>query len=128
MWIFLTAGLIYLSLIAVILLIKPSFMFREDGTWKEFGIGRNPKTHTVIPLWLYSIVAALVSYIVVLLLSSTFRSVPVEQEEIVNIRMSDLTGKKSGSPELLPGYYMLNKTQSRIKGMPKYVYLGPEEE
>ena len=31
------AGLIYLTGIAVILVIKPQYMFREDGRWKEFG-------------------------------------------------------------------------------------------
>jgi hypothetical protein len=29
--------------------------------------------------------------------------------------------------ELAKGYYVLNKKASKIAGVPKYVYLGPEE-
>jgi hypothetical protein len=58
-----SAGIVYLILIATALVIKPSFMFAEDGTWKEFGIGRNPRTHTWMPFWLFAILSALISYI-----------------------------------------------------------------
>jgi hypothetical protein len=64
----LAAGALYLIVIAIILTIKPSFMFTEEGDWKEFGIGRNPKTHTWMPFWLFAVLWALVSYIVVTLL------------------------------------------------------------
>jgi hypothetical protein len=58
-----SAGIVYLILIATALVIKPRFMFAEDGTWKEFGIGRNPRTHTWMPFWLFAILSALISYI-----------------------------------------------------------------
>lgn len=59
----LTAGLVYLIVVAIVLAIKPSFMFTDDGTWKEFGIGRNPATHTWMPFWLFAVLWALISYI-----------------------------------------------------------------
>ncbi len=125
--IFLYAGLLYLAAIAVVLLLKPAFMFRPDGTWKEFGIGRNAKNYTPLPLWLYSIVAALVSYFVVLLISQIVVSKPsrrnminIDEELITNISPKDV------SPELTPGYYVLNKAASRAAGIPKYVYIGKE--
>lgn len=59
------AGLIYLLGIAVVLVIKPPLMFTSDGTWKEFGIGRNPATHTILPFWLFAVLWALLSYIIV---------------------------------------------------------------
>ena len=51
--------------VALVLAIKPGWMFMEDGTWKEFGIGRNPVTHTWMPFWLFAVLWALISYIVV---------------------------------------------------------------
>jgi hypothetical protein len=125
---FLYAGLLYLAAIAVILILKPAFLFRPDGSWKEFGIGRNPKNYTPLPLWLYSILAALLSYFVVLLVAgsgSTSRRrnnnvFTLDGDSMPNISAKDV------SPELVPGYYMLNKAASRAAGMPKYVYIGAE--
>lgn len=127
---FLYAGLLYLVAVAVILLVKPAFMFRPDGSWKEFGIGRNPKHYTPLPLWLYSILAALLSYFIVLLVAGGSGSsrgsrrnnmVSLDDDYIPNISAKDV-----GSPDLVPGYYMLNKPASKAAGMPKYVYIGPE--
>jgi len=70
----LLSGLLYLIVIAIVLTIKPKFMFTEDGVWKEFGIGRNPATHTWLPFWLFAILWALVSYIIVIILLCFFRT------------------------------------------------------
>jgi hypothetical protein len=129
---FLYAGFLYLAAIAVVLFLKPAFMFRPDGTWKEFGIGRNPKHYTPLPLWLYSIVAALVSYFVVLLISQVVGSARsganANRRNMINIDEELLTNisPKDVSPELTPGYYVLNKAASRAAGIPKYVYIGKE--
>lgn len=61
----LAAGILYLIGVAIVLTIKPESMFAEDGAWKEFGIGRNPNTHTWVPFWLFSVLWALVSYILI---------------------------------------------------------------
>lgn len=122
--IFLYAGVLYLIAIAVVLVLKPTFMFRPNGTWKEFGIGRDSKNYTPMPLWLYSIVCALVSYFIVLLLSGFSGSTKdVETfSNIVNMKVGDF----KESPDLEPGYYVLNKSASKLAGVPKYVYIGPE--
>ena len=126
---FLYAGIIYLIAIAVILVVKPAFMFRSDGTWKEFGIGRNRANYTPMPLWLYSIVSALVSYFIVLLVSeggsagsgSGRGRSSAKADTIVSMKASDMVG-----PDLEPGYYVLNKAATKLAGVPKYVYIGAE--
>jgi len=121
-------GLLYLTGIAVVLVLKPQYMFREDGRWKEFGIGRDPKNFTYIPFWLFSIIWAILSYLIVSLLEQSFFQ---EYDEPIsrprNNRSS--TGKRNNSQnvELTPGYYMLNESSSGRNGVPRYVYLGPEE-
>lgn len=101
----LAAGALYLIVIAFILTIKPSFMFTEEGDWKEFGIGRNPKTHTWMPFWLFAILWALVSYILVTLLlgirgipsTPTTLSTSPEQDTSVSIKSN---GRKNQTPIL----------------------------
>jgi hypothetical protein len=126
---FLYAGILYLIAMAVVLVLKPAFMFRPNGTWKEFGIGRDSKNYTPMPLWIYAIVSALVSYFVVMLIgglgSGSSASVAKSKTNtIVNMSMGDF----KESPDLEPGYYVLNKAASKIAGVPKYVYIGPEME
>ena len=118
---FLYAGVLYLIAIAIVLVLKPAFMFRPDGSWKEFGIGRDRKNYTPMPLWLYSIVSALVCYFIVLLTSGGSSKNTVTNT-IVNMKRNDF----DGSPELESGYYVFNKAASRLAGVPKYVYIGPE--
>jgi hypothetical protein len=113
---------------AVVLVLKPAFMFRPNGTWKEFGIGRDSKNYTPMPLWIYAIVSALVSYFVVMLIGggsgSSASVMKSKTNTIVNMSMGDF----KESPDLEPGYYVLNKAASKIAGVPKYVYIGPEME
>ena len=120
---FLYAGVLYLIAMAVVLVLKPAFMFRPNGTWKEFGIGRDPKNYTPMPLWIYAIVSALVSYFIVMLIGGG-SSAPIKSKTntIVNMSMGDF----NESPDLEPGYYVLNKAASKLAGVPKYVYIGPE--
>lgn len=143
-----TAGLFYLIAIAIVLAIKPKFMFSDDGSWKEFGIGRNPQTHTWMPFWLFAIFMALVSYIVTTIVFSIFSldSQPEEPQirkktkvvnEVLDIEPDDMEieivkpKRKKVLPELQEGYYVLNREATEAAGgVPKYVYLGknlPEE-
>lgn len=58
------AILVYSIGLAAVLQFRPSLMFREDGTWKEFGyqrIGASGR-HTIFPFWLFAITWAVVSY------------------------------------------------------------------
>jgi len=146
------AGLLYLSVIAIVLTIKPSFMFTEDGIWKEFGIGRNPATHTWMPFWLFAILWALISYILVTVLMSlrgtvelapkpknvqtkvtNYINLPVsESDQVVNLTAEDMVprtkahARARGRPTELPdGYYMLNSEATETAGgIPKYIFLG----
>lgn len=133
------AGLVYLTGIAVILVIKPQYMFREDGRWKEFGIGRDPANFTHVPFWLFAIIWAIISYATISILEDAFYGhlapsqacEPCEPCDTVtpnskNSRNSRNT-KAREAKELVPGYYMLNEGATGRNGVPRYVYLGPEE-
>jgi len=118
------AGLLYLTGIAMILVLKPQYMFREDGRWKEFGIGRDPRNFTYIPLWLFAILWAIVTYVLVALLEDAFFGVSTPP---ANNNRSLKRNNGNAQAELTPGYYMLNETSTGRNGVPRYVYLGPEE-
>ena len=140
----LAAGLLYLSVIAIILILKPRVMFTESGNWKEFGIGRNPATHTWMPFWLFAVLWALVSYTLVTILfalqsgpgSSTVAKQPslnvvnetleIEPEELSPSVPTRRSRRSRGTPTELPdGYYILNTAATEAAGgVPKYVYLG----
>ena len=136
----LAAGILYLVGVAIVLVLKPTIMFTEEGTWKEFGIGRNPNTHTLIPFWLFAILWALISYIVMSLVFGIYgmtkqiekrgrRRVPYESPDyesevpVIPIRR--------GKPKVPEGYYILNaEGTEEAGGVPKYIFLGkglPEE-
>jgi len=119
------SGIIYLIGIAVILALKPQLMFKDDGVWKEFGIGRNTETHTWFPFWLFVIIWALFSYIVTTIFIPGV-SIPYVEKTVQNQNHGKNRGKnKNNSKELTPGYYVLNKEGTK-DGVPRYVYLGPE--
>lgn len=68
MWTFIVAGALYLIGVAIMLVLKPDFMFTPDGNWKEFGIGKNKARYTPFPFWLFCLLWAVVAYTIVLLL------------------------------------------------------------
>lgn len=147
MWTFIFAGLLYLTGVAVVLVLKPSFMFTPDGVWKEFGIGKNESRYTPFTFWLFCLVWALVSYIIVILIEPLFKKSETEFPTVVNSRRNkrnvrfnddsdlvfedeiDQSGETEASnlPTLPKGYYVLNRKASKLAGVPKYVYLGEEE-
>jgi len=116
-------------------------MFTEQGVWKEFGIGRNAATHTWLPFWLFAVIWALLSYIIMLLLASSLGLPGVVEEQLQetqmlqepevqpqpNLSYHNFTTKPKGKANaLIPGYYILNREVTEATGTPKYVYLGPE--
>lgn len=130
------SGLLYLAGVATILYFKPALMFRPDGTWKEFGVGRNPDDYTWMPIWLGAILWAIVCYMIVLLCTDAFgsgRQVPVHIDTTYprqkrgapavrnSKRASSVANVEDG--ELMEGYYILN-TASAKRGVPRYVYVG----
>jgi len=52
----------YLAGIAIVLFIRPPFMFHHDGRWKEFGL--SDQDTTVFPFWLFCIAWALISFVI----------------------------------------------------------------
>jgi len=104
-------------------------MFRNDGTWKEFGIGRNNDQYTWCPFWLFCVFWALVSYIISLVLIRIFVGKSVEAQGQYSItdghddtRMPRRIRRGSELPE---GYYILSKPV-RSGETPSYTYLGPQ--
>lgn len=125
MWLFLQAGILYMAGVAIVLYVKPEFMFAPDGRWKEFGIGKGTDNYTTFPFWMFCLLWAFLSFAIVLFLSGSelpslppsLPSVPIEAEDL------DI----SKPVELPKGYYVLNKKATKLSGVPKYVYLGAEE-
>jgi hypothetical protein len=143
----LAAGILYLIVIAIILTIKPQFMFTDDGTWKEFGVGRNSNTHTWMPFWLFAILSALVSYIIIILVFFMFNldadgeaAVPLPKstrktviDEVVEVEPDDVELEiikpkrraRAVPKEMEEGYYVLNRAATEAAGgVPKYIYIG----
>ena len=128
-------GLLYLTGVVIILLTRPSLMFTEEGHWKEFGIGRNPRSYTWMPFWLFCILWALISYAAVTLFIRT-----ISEKSNANFEINETSPTPNGnrrrrglrsalSPatqwgDFQPGYYVLNKSASNRKGIPQYVYYG----
>ena len=132
------AGLLYLLGISIVLMIKPTLMFSEKGIWKEFGIGRPSATYTWLPFWLFSMIWAILSYLLVLLIAShtglagvyTPTDVSVTTEtldpEYVSQKTSSSSRKKMAPSDMKNGYYMLDMNETAKRGVPKYIYVGPE--
>lgn len=145
------SGLLYIIIIAIVLTLQPRIMFTADGRWKEFGIGRDPERYTWIPFWLFAILTAIISYMFVLLIAGegSLPGVDVMKETVVinqeslsqpiqeiskskNIntnsqQASSAVRKRTPSvQDMKPGYYILNAEETVKKGIPKYIYLGPE--
>jgi hypothetical protein len=138
MKVLLISGIIYLLGVALVLWFKPDMMFREDGSWKEFGIGRERENYTWFPFWLFILVWSIISYSLVYFMSNAStparRTNTIEEtleetvdEPIINkrtIRRNMRKQKNSVSKTLTPGYYVLNKEASKKLGVPKYTYKG----
>ncbi len=56
--------LIFMTIFAITSYYKPLFLYNVDGSLKQFGVGY--KNKTIMPLWLFSIVVGILSYMAVL--------------------------------------------------------------
>ena len=119
------AGLVYLIGIAIVLVIKPQFMFLEDGRWKEFGIGRDSQEFTPFPFWLFTVIWAILAYVLVMFIEDSLY-VPSDRIDIQRNNVSVKNSRQAQAvQELTPGYYILNDESTARNGVPRYVYLGP---
>ncbi len=141
MWVFVSAGVLYLLGIMVVLLIKPTIMFTPDGQWKEFGIGQDHERFSPFPFWLFCLLWGVLSYTIVVILTYLFGTVStktstrlqVAEENIGKSLRNRFTNSiqelnavdlSEGTDGLPNGYYVLNKKATRLSGVPKYVFVG----
>ncbi len=119
-------------------------MFSKDGGWKEFGLGRNKDKYTWMPFWLFAISWAIISYIIILIIASStglagvsnnidisVQANSIEPENIskktsLHSLVDNINGRKQPSNDMKPGYYILDTNETIKRGIPKYIYLGPE--
>lgn len=58
------AIILFLIFYGVIQYIKPAFLYNTDGSLRVFGVGYRNKT--ILPMWLFSLVLAILCYLAVL--------------------------------------------------------------
>ena len=119
---------LYLLGIVVILFVKPRYMFHENGEWKDFGVN-NTET-TLFPIWMFCIVWAIVSYLFIHLLFSSksgavYTATAVSLTSTVAEEVSN-TKAKTITENSKAGYYKLDETTMKKRGVPRYIYIGEE--
>ena len=60
--------ILFLFIFLIVTQIKPHFLYNKDGTIRQFGIGKNRTS--IIPMWLFGILVAILSYLLILYLTS----------------------------------------------------------
>ena len=130
------SGLLYLVGISVVLFIKPELMFHPEGNWKEFGLGRSKERHTWLPFWLFAIMWAILSYLIVLTIAGATHwgvkpevavsTEPLEPEQISVKSLANASRRRpKTAADMKRGYYIEDLVQSSKDGIPRYMYLGP---
>lgn len=147
MRVLLYSAVLYLFGIAVVLYLRPSLMFKHDRSWKEFGI--NGVDTTYFPFWLFCIVWAVGAHALVRLVYSDKEASPLATASATaSATVASLTAHMSPSPvpvtstdplknsgavaaepteEARPGYYKLDDSLMKRKGVPRYIYVGEEK-
>ena len=55
---------LFIICFSTLISFKPAFLFNNDGSIKSFGLGYKKKT--IIPVWIFAIIFAIISYYLVL--------------------------------------------------------------
>jgi len=104
-------------------------MFRQDGRWKEFGI--NGVDTTYMPFWLFCIIWAVVAYAIIRMLYSDESPSVAPKRNVSAEPLSPLPVPENkvheNTTQGKPGYYKLDDTVMKEKGVPRYVYIGAEK-
>lgn len=58
-----SAIIIFIFLYLIVISVKPGFIYNNNDTLREFGLGQSKKT--ILPLWLMAIILAISSYFLV---------------------------------------------------------------
>lgn len=61
------AIVIFVIGVGILAMMKPRFIYNDDGTLREFGLGYRKKT--IVPLWLAVIILAILAYSVAIQLN-----------------------------------------------------------
>ena len=148
MRVLLYSAVLYLFGITVVLYLRPSLMFKHDRSWKEFGI--NGVDTTYFPFWLFCIVWAVAAHALVRLVYSDkegHASPLATASATASATAASLTSQLSATPsvtsleplknsgavapepteEAKPGYYKLDDSLMKRKGVPRYIYVGEEK-
>ena len=56
--------ILFIIIFCIVQAIKPNFIYNDDGSLKQFGLGVRQKT--VVPIWLVTMILAIFSYLFVL--------------------------------------------------------------
>ena len=56
--------LLFIILFGSIQFMKPAFLYNQDGSIREFGVGY--KNKTILPIWLLSLILGILSYLAVM--------------------------------------------------------------
>jgi len=56
--------ILFIMIFGFIQMMKPSFLYNPDGSFREFGVGY--KNKTILPVWLLSIVLGILCYLAIL--------------------------------------------------------------
>ena len=59
-----TAIMIFLVIYIIFACLKPHFLYAKDGSLRTFGLGKS--NSTIFPIWLFVIILAIISYLLVL--------------------------------------------------------------
>lgn len=144
MRVLLYSAVLYLLGIAVVLYLRPALMFKHNGQWKEFGVQTVDTTY--FPFWLFCIIWAVVSYGFVRLfysdgsvdavqsaatMASLTARVHNSTSAVTVPKIPDVPVASGPEPEATeeaaPGYYKLDKSLMKRKGIPRYIYVGEEK-
>jgi hypothetical protein len=63
--------IIFLFIFGLIQTAKPLFLYKKDGSIREFGIGY--KNKTILPIWLLAIVLGILSYLAVVFYIANYK-------------------------------------------------------
>jgi uncharacterized membrane protein YozB (DUF420 family) len=59
----LAAIILFIIIFATVHMTKPTCLYKQDGSVRDFGIGT--KNKTIMPIWLFSIILGILSYLFV---------------------------------------------------------------
>jgi hypothetical protein len=59
-----SAILVFLVIFIIFAYLKPHFLYSKNGALRTFGLGKS--NSTILPIWLFAILLAILSYLLVL--------------------------------------------------------------